>query len=168
MLCRLDASKRTTNICLLDAMGAVLKEGVVESDPKAIIGFLRGAGWRYRRVGMESWSLAPWLYAGLARAGLPIICIEARHSSAILKAKRVNKTDRNDARGIAEIMRTGDYKAVHINPSKPSTLDRNPAHSIPAHSQKIPAHESHRYRERNWGGVAGLWPQASSWRPCHI
>lgn len=110
----LDASKSTTKICVLDAMGTVLKEGVVESDPKAIVGFLRGAGWRYRRVGMESWSLAPWLYAGLARAGLPIICIEARHSSALLKAKRSNKTDKNDARGIAEIMRAGVYKSVHI------------------------------------------------------
>ena len=110
----LDASKSTTKICVLDALGAIIKEGVVDSDPKAIVGFLRGAGWRYRRVGMESWSLAPWLYAGLAKAGLPIICIEAGHSSAMLKAKRSNKTDKNDARGIAEIMRAGIYKSVHI------------------------------------------------------
>lgn len=110
----LDSSKHTTKICVLDETGTVLKEGVVASDPKAIIGFLRGDGWRYRRIGMESWSLASWLYVGLARAGLPIICIEARHSSALLKAKRSNKTDRNDARGIAEIMRAGLYKTVHI------------------------------------------------------
>jgi transposase len=110
----LDASKRTTDICVIDETGAILKEGVVESDPKAIVGFLRGEGRRYARVGMESWSLASWLYAGLARAGLPIICIEARHSSALLKAARQNKTDRNDARGISEIMRAGVYKTVHI------------------------------------------------------
>jgi len=110
----LDASKRTTNICVIDETRTILKEGVVESDPKAIVGFLRGEGRRYARVGMESWSLAPWLYAGLARAGLPIICIETRHSSAVLKAARSNKTDRNDARGIAEVMRARIYKTVHI------------------------------------------------------
>ena len=110
----LDASKRSTKICVLDAEGTILKEGAVASEPKAIVGFLRGEGRRYARVGMEAWSLAPWLYAGLARAGLPIICIEARHASAVLKAKRANKTDRNDARGIAEIMRAGIYKTVHI------------------------------------------------------
>ncbi|MGH7024169.1 MAG: IS110 family transposase [Caulobacteraceae bacterium] len=110
----LDASKRTTKICVLDGEGNVAKEGVVDSDPKAIVAFLRVEGRRYARVGMESWSLAPWLYVGLARAGLPIICIETRHSSAVLKAARANKTDRNDARGIAEIMRAGVYKTVHI------------------------------------------------------
>ncbi len=110
----LDASKRTTKICVLDEKGRVLREGSVESDPKAIAGFLRGEGRRYARVGMEAWSLAPWLYAGLARAGLPIICIEARHAHAVLNATRANKTDKNDARGIADIMRTGIYKTVHI------------------------------------------------------
>ena len=110
----LDASKRTTKICVVDERGVVVREGSVESDPKAIVGFLRGEGRRYRRVGMESWSLASWLYAGLARAGLPIICIEAQHAHALLKARRPNKTDRNDARGIAEIMRAGLYKTVHI------------------------------------------------------
>jgi transposase len=63
---------------------------------------------------MEAWSLAPWLYAGLARAGLPIICIEARHAHAVLDATRANKTDKNDAKGIAEVMRAGIYKTVHI------------------------------------------------------
>jgi len=110
----LDASKRSTSICVLDEKGALLREGKVDSDPKAITGFLRGEGRRYARVGMEAWSLAPWLYAGLARAGLPIICIEAQHAHGVLKAMRANKTDLNDARGIAEIMRAGIYKAVHI------------------------------------------------------
>jgi len=110
----LDTAKRTTKICVIDEDDNVVKEGVVETDPKAIIAFLRGDGRRYARVGMESWSLASWLYAGLAKGGLPIICIEARHSSAVLKAARTNKTDKNDARGIAEIMRVGLYKTVHI------------------------------------------------------
>jgi transposase len=110
----LDSSKRTTAICVLDDQGATVREGTVASDPKAIVGFLRGEGRRYARVGMESWSLASWLYEGLARAGLPIICIEAGHAHRFLKEWRVNKTDRNDARGIAELMRINAYKTVHI------------------------------------------------------
>ncbi len=57
--------------------------------------------------------MAPWLYNGLLQARLPIICIEARHASGMLKG-RPNKTDKNDARGIAEIMRAGLYRSVHI------------------------------------------------------
>ena len=110
----LDVSKKTTSVCVLDKGGNLVLEGVVPTDPKAIVDFLRGRGWRCRRIGMEVWGLASWLYEGLARAGLPIICIEARHAHAVLKAARVNKTDRNDARGIAEIMRAGIYKSVHI------------------------------------------------------
>ena len=110
----LDASKERASVCIIDESGAIVEEAEVASDPKAIAGFLRGGGRRYRRVGMESWSLAPWLYVGLAKARLPIICIEARHAHAMLKAARKNKTDRNDARGIAELMRLGSYKTVHV------------------------------------------------------
>ena len=110
----LDASKHKTHICVLDPQGSVVLEGAVASDPGAIAAFLRGRGWRYKRIGMEMWGLASWLYAGLARFGLPIICIEARHAHSVLKQARINKTDRNDARGIAEMMRAGLYKTVHI------------------------------------------------------
>ncbi len=110
----LDVSKKTTSICVLDKNGAIVLEGVVASDPTAIADFVRGRGWRCRRIGIEAGALASWLCEGLARAGLPIICIEARHAHAVLKAARANKTDRNDARGIAEIMKAGIYKTVHI------------------------------------------------------
>lgn len=110
----LDASKNTTHICVLDENGRTLEEGFTESDPKTIVAFLRGKHRRYARIGLEAWSLASWLYAGLAKAGLPIIVIEAFHAHGILTATRRNKTDRNDARGIAELMRQGVYKAVHV------------------------------------------------------
>ena len=110
----LDASKRLTKICVLGAAGEVLAEGSVTSDPDAIVAFLRGDRRRYARVGIESWSMARWLYTGLARAGLPVVCIEARHAHGILKEMRANKTDRNDARGIAEMLRVGVYRPVHI------------------------------------------------------
>jgi transposase len=109
----LDVSKATTSICILDQRGQKVREGVVETEPGAIIGYLRGEGRRYRRIGIESMSFTPWLYEAQAKAGLPIICIEARHARSVLKG-RLNKTDRNDAQGIAELMRTGVYKAVHI------------------------------------------------------
>jgi transposase len=109
----LDASKATTSICILDERGQKVREGVVETEPRAIIGYLRGEGRRYKRIGIESMSFTPWLFEAMAKAGLPIICIEARHAHNVLKG-RLNKTDRNDAQGIAELMRTGVYKAVHI------------------------------------------------------
>jgi transposase len=109
----LDASKATTSVCVMDAEGKVIREATVETDPSVIVGYLRGERRRYRRIGLESTGFASWLFEGIAKAGLPIICIEARHAHGILKA-RLNKTDRNDARGIAELMRLGVYKAVHI------------------------------------------------------
>lgn len=109
----LDASKLTTHFCVVDHSGQVVERGQVETSPKTIVAALRGQGRRYARIGMESWGMANWLFEGLAKAGLPIICINAVHAHAFLKAQR-NKTDRNDASGIAQLMRLGAYKTVHI------------------------------------------------------
>ena len=114
----LDASKHATHICVLDENGRTIDSGVTESDPKAIVAFLRGKRRRYARIGMEAWSLASWLYAGLAKVGLPVVIIEAFHAHGMLSAARRNKTDRNDARGLAELMRQGTYKAVHVKTSE--------------------------------------------------
>jgi transposase len=99
-------SKASTSICILDEEGRIVKEGSVPSEPAAIVGFLRGERRRYARIGIESMGMTSWLYERLARAGLPVICIEAAPAHRVLKG-RLNKTDRNDARGIAEIMRAG-------------------------------------------------------------
>jgi transposase len=109
----LDVSKRSTQICIIDADGTTLREGAVETTPKDIIGFLRGERRRYVRIGLETGEMASWLYEGLSKAGLPAVCVDAKHASASLKTQR-NKTDRADAKGLAAIMRTGDYKSVHI------------------------------------------------------
>ncbi len=108
----LDASKNTTNICVMDAKGAVIREGVVDTDPRAIVRFLRGRGVRYAAVGMEAWAVSNWLSEGLAEARLRIVCIETRHAHGVLKARAI-KTDRSDARGIADLIRTGTYRPVH-------------------------------------------------------
>jgi transposase len=109
----LDVSVRTTSICVMDAGGVVVREGKSETSPEAIAVFLAESKRKYGRVGIEAGPLCQWLYAGLAKAGLPVICIETRHAQAVLKAQ-VNKTDRNDARGIAQMMRVGLYRPVHV------------------------------------------------------
>jgi transposase len=109
----LDVSVKTTSICVMDAAGTIIREGKAESSPEAISAFLAAADRRYVRVGLEAGPLCQWLYAGLAKAGFPVICIETRHAQAVLSA-RPNKTDRNDARGIAQMMRVGLYLPVHV------------------------------------------------------
>ena len=108
----LDVSVRSTSICIMSAAGQVVREGKVESEPEAIAAYLSARSLTYGRVGIEAGPLCQWLYAGLAKAGLPVVCIETRHAKAVLSAQ-VNKTDRNDARGIAQMMRVGLYKPVH-------------------------------------------------------
>ncbi|MFI4933263.1 MAG: IS110 family transposase [Caulobacterales bacterium] len=108
----LDCSKHTTSICVLDQSGDPISEGVTETSPKAIAGFLRGKRRRYALIGIEAATAHHWLYQGLVRAKFPIVCIEAYHAHGVLNARR-NKTDKNDARGIAEMMLSGIYKEVH-------------------------------------------------------
>jgi len=109
----LDASKSNTHICVMDSNGNTLMAQRVETSSDAIANCLRRGRRRYARVGIEASSVANVLYEGLIKSGLPIICIEARHAHSILKTQP-NKTDKEDARGIANLMRTGTYRIVHI------------------------------------------------------
>lgn len=109
----LDVSLEETAICVVDEAGRIVREARAVSDPEALVDFFRAFGMQMERIGLEACSLSAWLHAGLAQAGLPAICIEARQAKAAMGAMP-NKTDRNDARGIAQIMRTGWYRAVHV------------------------------------------------------
>lgn len=102
----LDVSVKETAICIVDPHGKVVHRATVESHPDVIGRHLIDLGHSYARVGLEAGPLSPWLYAGLVEAGLPAICVETRHMHAALSA-RINKTDRNDAMGIAQMMRVG-------------------------------------------------------------
>jgi transposase len=84
-----------------------------EASPREVGQFLESSGLPLTRVGLEAGNLSTWLYHELKAAGVAVVCLETRHVAAALKAQNV-KTDRNDARGIAHIMRTGWYKAVHV------------------------------------------------------
>ena len=109
----LDVSLEETSICIVDDAGNIVREVRVLSEPAALVAFFAASGMRMQRVGLEACSSTAWLHAGLTAAGIPAICIEARQAKAAMGAMP-NKTDRNDARGIAQIMRTGWYRAVHV------------------------------------------------------
>jgi transposase len=109
----LDVSLEETAICIIDDAGRIVREARASSEPEALVAFFSECGMTMERVGLEACSLTAWLHAGLSEAGLPAICIEARQAKAAMSAMP-NKTDRNDARGLAQIMRTGWYRAVHV------------------------------------------------------
>ena len=109
----LDVSLEETSLCVIDEGGKVFREGKVLSSPQAIADFLKGMGFFFKRVGFEAGQLAPWLFRGLREAGLPAICIETRRMKAFASATPV-KTDRKDARLIAQAMRVGLYREVHV------------------------------------------------------
>ena len=109
----LDVSLEETAVCVVDETGRIVREARVVSEPEALMAFFRVSGMTMERVGLEACSLTAWLQQGLSEEGIPAICIEARQAKAAMGAMP-KKTDRNDARGIAQIMRTGWYRAVHV------------------------------------------------------
>lgn len=109
----MDVSQEKTAICVADARGAILAEGKVATCPEAISRWVERWSDQLEKIGMETGPLAVWLWNTLAAKGLPIVVLDARHASAALKMMP-NKTDRHDARGLAQIVRTGWYKEVRI------------------------------------------------------
>ena len=109
----LDVSVKETSICIVDDAGKIVREVKVASDPEALLAVLKNPAYHFKRIGLEAGPLSQWLFSALAEAGLPVICVETRHMQAVLKAQ-INKTDRNDARGIAQMMRAGLYRPVHV------------------------------------------------------
>ena len=109
----IDVSLEWSSVCIVDATGKIVREAKVRSEREAVVEFLQATGLTFTRIGLEAGPLSQWLYAGLVEAGLPAICIETRHVKAALKAMTV-KTDKNDARGIAQLMRLGWFRPVHV------------------------------------------------------
>src|SRR6266566_4249459 len=110
----LDVSVKETSVCVVDDTGKVILEQKVPTEPSDIIAVLTSLGVTYGRIGIEAGPLSQWLVTGLTAADLPVICVETRHMKALLTAQQINKTDRNDARGIAQMMRVGLFKPVHV------------------------------------------------------
>jgi len=109
----MDVSLKQTSICVVDGSGGIVSEGVVASDPAAIARFLEAKAPGARRIGLETGATTTWLWHELRALGLPVICIDARHAKAAL-SMQINKSDRNDAFGLARIMQAGWYKEVQV------------------------------------------------------
>jgi transposase len=109
----LDVSVKATIVCIVDDTGKIVREVKVTSGPEALLAVLKNPAYRFKRIGLEAGPLSQRLYSALAEAELPVVCVETRHVQAALKVQ-INKTDRNDARGMAQMMRVGLYRPVHV------------------------------------------------------
>lgn len=109
----LDVSDKATHLCVVDGDGKVLWREVCATDPQALATMLKKRSPAVRRVVLETGTLSAFLYHGLIERGMPAVCICARHAKGVLSA-RVNKSDMHDAEGLAQLARTGWFKAVHI------------------------------------------------------
>src|SRR6476469_7066665 len=107
-----DVSLELSSVCVVDAQGKIVKETKVSSEPEALVSFFKGCGFPVKRIGLEAGPLSQWLHAGLAQAGFETVLLETRHVKVALSAMTV-KTDRKDARGIAQLLRMGWFRAVH-------------------------------------------------------
>lgn len=109
----LDVSTKETSVCVVDHAGKVLFQGRAKSDPGALTQLLRKRAPHAERIGFETGAMSSWLWHELKRVGLPVVCIDARHAKAVLSV-RMNKSDDNDARGLAELVRVGWYREVKV------------------------------------------------------
>lgn len=117
----LDVSLEKTSVCVVDEQGRIRHKIRVGSDPEAIAPVLLAIEGEYERVGLEAGPLSQWLFFGLKTAGLPVVCIETRHMKAAMSAM-INKNDRNDERSIAQIIRSGWFKQVHVKSAESQEL----------------------------------------------
>lgn len=108
----IDVSLECSSVCVVDANGKIVREAKVASEAEALIGWLRSLGFELTRIGLEAGPLSQWLYAAMKKAGLAVELLETRHASDAFKAMPV-KSDRNDARNIAQLMRLGWFRPVH-------------------------------------------------------
>jgi transposase len=109
----LDVSQEQTSVCVVDGTGKTLWQGKCASTPEAIAATVRARAPQVVRIGLESGPLSAWHWHELRKVGLPVVCLDARHAKAAL-ALQLNKSDRNDARGLAQIVRTGWYREVAV------------------------------------------------------
>ena len=108
----IDVSLKESCVCVVDATGKVVREVKFISEPEALVGYFETLELRVTRIGLEAGPLSQWLHAALVNAGRDVVLLETRHVKAALSAMTV-KTDRKDARGIAQLLRMGWYRPVH-------------------------------------------------------
>ena len=151
----LDVSVKETSVCILDDAGKIVKEVKVASEPRALLKVLGNPSYRFKQIGLEAGPLSQWLFSALAEAELPVICVETRHMQAVLKAQ-INKTDRSDARGIAQMMRVGVYRPVHVKTLRSQKLRMLLTHRKLLQSKAIAIDNDLRGTLRNFGLKVGM------------
>ena len=151
----LDVSVKETSVCIVDDTGKIVREVKVASEPEALLAVLKNPAYHFKRIGLEAGPLSQWLFSALAEAGLPVICVETRHMRAVLKAQ-INKTDRNDARGIAQMMRVGLYRPVHVKTLRSQKLRMLLTHRKLLQSKAIAIENDLRGTLRNFGLKVGM------------
>ena len=157
----LDVSLEETSICVLDQSGAVDFEGNVASNPQAIAKLLRRRAPQAIRIAFETGSLSNWLWHELKALEFPVLCLDARHAKAAL-SMRMNKSDRNDARGLAEMARMGWYREAKVK----SIESRHVRATLAARAKLVDLRRDSRTR---CAGCSRAW--GSSWarpapKPC--
>src|SRR6202163_3948371 len=108
----IDVSLECSSVCVVDANGKILREARVASEPEALIAWFASLGFGLERIGLEAGPLSQWLFAAMRQAGVAVELLETRHVRKAFEAMPV-KSDRNDARGIAQLMRLGWFRPVH-------------------------------------------------------
>src|SRR5438874_786619 len=151
----LDVSVKETSVCIVDDTGRIVREVKVASEPDALRSVLTDPAYHFKRIGLEAGPLSQWLFSGLAEAGLPVICVETRHMRAVLQAQ-INKTDRNDARGMAQMMRAGLYRPVHVKTLRSQKLRMLLTHRKLLQSKAIAIDNDLRGTLRNFGLKVGI------------
>ena len=151
----LDVSVKQTSVCIVDDTGRIVREVKVASEPEALLQVLRNDAYHFKRIGLEAGPLSQWLFSALAEAGLPAICVETRHMRVVLQAQ-INKTDRNDARGIARMMRVGLYRPVHVKTLRSQKLRMLLTHRKLLQSKAIAIENDLRGTLRNFGLKVGM------------
>jgi transposase len=151
----LDVSVKETSVCIVDDAGKIVREVKVASEPTALLAVLTNPTYHFKRIGLEAGPLSQWLFSTLAEAGLPAICVETRHMRAVLQAQ-INKTDRNDARGIAQMMRVGLYRPVHVKTLRSQKLRMLLTHRKLLQSKAIAIDNDLRGTLRNFGLKVGI------------
>ena len=150
----LDVSVKETSVCIVDDTGRLVREVKVASEPEALLATLTNSGYHFKRIGLEAGPLSQWLFSALAEAGLPVICVETCHMRAVLQAQ-INKTDRNDARGIAQMMRAGLYRPVHVKTLRSQKLRMLLTHRKLLQGKAIAIENDLRGTLRNFGLKVG-------------
>jgi transposase len=108
----IDVSLECSSVCVVDANGKIVREAKVASEPEALVAWFRSVGFALERIGLEAGPLSQWLFAAMRESGLAVELLETRHVRKAFEAMPV-KSDRNDARGIAQLMRLGWFRPVH-------------------------------------------------------